>query len=510
MSETYEGSTSVIGTVAIPPDPSIARAIGGHHSLATALADLIDNSIDADASEVRIRFVENESGIVALRISDNGTGMSATSLLDAMTIGKRREYRAGSLGHFGMGLKAASLSQADSLSVWSSTGDEFAGMRLKRDAYASTSEGEYIATVDAESLFTSPNTTTGAFSGTVVQWNELRNLSRAADRMDRTAWLSHTVNDLCLQLGVTFHQLIEDGEITISIDIFDLDHSRPGILRSVDPIDPFAFRSSGAPGYPLMMKAVDSASGIRVPLEVHILPAKSESASAKLFGKARSESQGFYVYRNKRLLQAGGWNAVTTPRADLQLARVRIDIDDAWDSLLRINAEKHGVEFLPSLSSAIDKATSTEPAITFGEYLKEAQSVLKTAQKRRSELQPVAPIGKGFHPRIRSFITKSVPVDSSREPVNIRWKSFPNNDFFALELASSTIWLNQKYRKRLTGKDRAGMNDAPIVKTALFLLLQHLFAKQWLQSTTKEQLEVWQAAFNLAADVELDIWEDGD
>ena len=90
------------------------RDIG--YDLAAAVADLVDNSIDADAESVRIDVGHDLEG-GWIRIADDGVGMSEGQLDEAMRYGSARSYGASDLGHFGLGLKTASLSQGRRLTV---------------------------------------------------------------------------------------------------------------------------------------------------------------------------------------------------------------------------------------------------------------------------------------------------------------------------------------------------------------------------------------------------------
>src|SRR5438132_600670 len=94
------------GTVELPPDPRALDALGRNHSLETALADVVDNSIDAEATHVLIRFVQRESRLVGLYVVDNGHGIAPDVIDVAMTVGGRRDYGENDLGRFGLGLKA--------------------------------------------------------------------------------------------------------------------------------------------------------------------------------------------------------------------------------------------------------------------------------------------------------------------------------------------------------------------------------------------------------------------
>src|SRR5215475_1523372 len=90
------------------------RDIG--YDLPSAIADLVDNSIDAGAENVDVTFGE-DGARSWVRIADDGMGMSPTELDEAMRYGSDRSYSSSALGHFGLGLKTASLSQCRCLTV---------------------------------------------------------------------------------------------------------------------------------------------------------------------------------------------------------------------------------------------------------------------------------------------------------------------------------------------------------------------------------------------------------
>lgn len=89
------------------------------YSLETAVADLIDNSISAGATEIDI-FCTPALANPALAIIDNGGGMDADRLVAAMRHGAgnpRQPRTPGDLGRFGLGLKTASFSQCKRFTV---------------------------------------------------------------------------------------------------------------------------------------------------------------------------------------------------------------------------------------------------------------------------------------------------------------------------------------------------------------------------------------------------------
>ena len=111
--------------------PAAGRLIGSlrdmGYEFATAVADLVDNSIEADASTVSVD-IEFEGGDSWVRIADDGSGMAPVALREAMRYGSTRRYSDDDLGKFGLGLKVASLSQCRRLSVASRTGRDRAGI----------------------------------------------------------------------------------------------------------------------------------------------------------------------------------------------------------------------------------------------------------------------------------------------------------------------------------------------------------------------------------------------
>ncbi len=143
-------------------DPSIIRALGLHHTLVTAVADIIDNSIDAGAGHVLVRFLQTGSRISGLRIIDDGSGMDGTTLEAAMEYGVQRAYQDSDQGMFGVGMKAASISQADTFTVYSRAENaEPAGRRVSvtdrmdapvREDFSSDDAGKVLAGATPQAL----------------------------------------------------------------------------------------------------------------------------------------------------------------------------------------------------------------------------------------------------------------------------------------------------------------------------------------------------------------------
>lgn len=101
------------------PDPQRSGAMFARfgYSLSEAIADLVDNSIDAEATQILVRFVRTDEKIARVLIVDNGKGMKDEVLSEAMRFGSKSAKPANALGKYGFGLKSASLSQARIVTV---------------------------------------------------------------------------------------------------------------------------------------------------------------------------------------------------------------------------------------------------------------------------------------------------------------------------------------------------------------------------------------------------------
>jgi len=120
LSEAPAIMKAVQNGVELAPNPArlvrILAAVG--HTMPSAVADLVDNAISADATDIAITFGRPDAGHGRwMSITDNGSGMDPTTLAEAMRIGSSSEYENNSLGKYGYGLKGASWSQAKIFTV---------------------------------------------------------------------------------------------------------------------------------------------------------------------------------------------------------------------------------------------------------------------------------------------------------------------------------------------------------------------------------------------------------
>lgn len=313
------------------------RGLG--YSTAAALADVVDNAVSACATEVRLQFDWNgtESRISIL---DNGCGMTDAELEAAMTLGTINpldERNSMDLGRFGMGLKTASFSQCRRLTVASrSEGGELACLRWDLDAIAADPEGGWR-------MFEGPAPSSERFieplaslnSGTLVLWECMDRVVTPGSDLEHFADL---VDDVESRLAMIFHRLIEEPRPDFNLFING---------KLVAPWDPFMT------GHPA--KAMESPverrttpSGV-LRVQCHVLPHKDKLSNEEFVRAGGPEGwtsqQGFYVYRNKRLLLAGSWLGLGRGRVwnreeSHRLARIRVDIPNTADADWKIDVKK--------------------------------------------------------------------------------------------------------------------------------------------------------------------------
>lgn len=485
----------------VPPDPSIADAVGRHHTLGTAIADLVDNSIDAHAERVHIRFLSVSGAVYGLRIIDDGDGMDAARIDSAMTFAGRHEYAQDALGHFGLGLKAASLSQADVLDVYSrSSGGTAVGRRI--NSASPTRVWELDSGQVAEILVERSATIPGGSSakGTVVEWRGVRTFLSSSQEGERTAWLDATVEELRMHLGLVMHRIIAAGRVAITIDEYDTGVQEAGASRAVNPMDPFSYIAS--PGGEQVVALRGQLDGTAISLLAHVWPAaQADSPFFRLADRSGERKQGLYIYRNDRLLQAGGWNGIVHGSRDLAYARIVLDLDDTIVLHATINPEKSGVEFDADLREAVEQSTDRNGG-GFRDYLALAEQEAAVSRRRNRRPITLAEPKRGLSPELLETISRSVSF-SEHGPIEIRWRTMRGGSFTEIDLDRRTLWLNSRYREAL-GAETGEADDAPLIKMLLLLLYSRFFEGSMLGGREREELRTWNDLIMAALTEELE------
>jgi hypothetical protein len=486
---------------AVPPNPArllpALRNIG--YKLEHAISDLIDNSINARANNILIRFLTGEDKIQAVVIADDGDGMGEERITEAMRFGADEDfYPEGSLGKYGMGLKLASLSHAEVLTVISRKKGKACGRRWTPEGIA---KGWYLDKLDRKEIEPLLNDTWNGLdlskNGTLVVWKKLDKLPTSPKGLEQT--LRTIKNRLRRYLGLIFHRFISDGRISIKIDHKDINEPETNVFLTTEPLDPFKYGNQPHDDYPRLF-TVDMPEIGKMKIRTHIWPANSDSPEYKLGGNAASR-QGFYFYRNDRLIQVGGWNGLVESESEPHgsLARVVVDLPSDLEDKFGLNVQKSAVitpsNFIPSL-----KSSTSASGITFEDFRRTAQEVYRKSDDGHKHVAPMIPAGD--IPADIEKMAKTWFKDSSGKfrKIKVKWSSLKVPQLFILKLDTDTIILNENYRKQILGQRRRGKNDLPFVKTALFFMLRDFFKKKRLSKKDRELLDKIDAVLREAID----------
>ncbi len=307
------------------------RAIG--YSLEAAIADVVDNSIAAEARNIRINFFPVDEEYVY--ILDDGYGMNDEEITNAMQYGSKspNEVRdLNDLGRFGLGLKTASLSQCRSLTVVSKKYEKIVCRQWDLDYIASTEEWS-LKELEEEEIENLPglDALRALNTGTLVVWQNLDRMRLG--EVDFESAMGKKMDEVRAHLSLVYHRYLsnEMGNKKITITLNNL---------QIEPDDPFLEKKSEVPMDDETMVIGDS----RVIVRTYILPHPSKLGKAeidKLGGKEGiRRQQGFYVYRNKRLLVWGTWFHMMRQAELSKLVRIRVDIPNDLDDLWTLDIKK--------------------------------------------------------------------------------------------------------------------------------------------------------------------------
>lgn len=318
---------------------------GFGYTVQTAIADLIDNCITAEANNIWVDFVWNgQDSYVTIR--DDGIGMSENELVNAMRPGSQsplQQRSASDLGRFGLGLKTASFSQCRRLVVRSRKEKLNQSTRCwDLDYILQTGQWRLLRSISSETE-KRLSTFTDTICGTIVLWEILDRIVGEGGEVGGKAHsrFLQIIADVEQHIGITFHRFIsQPRRLQIFIN-----------GRQIDPWDPFL---SQEPSTQQLGEETLLFRGETIVVRPFILPHHSkisqETHKAAAGLKGWNAHQGFYIYRNKRLLIAGDWLGLPILKEEhYKLARIQVDIPNSIDSYWQIDVRKSKASPPPSL-----------------------------------------------------------------------------------------------------------------------------------------------------------------
>lgn len=454
--------------IELPPGASslteAMRDIG--YSLETAVADIIDNSITAHATEVNIHF-DFESSNSRLCVIDNGIGMSRDTLINAMRHGSkhpRTERPADDLGRFGLGLKTASFSQCRRLTVVSSQNKKLEAATWDLDT-VSNEDKWALDVLEPRDIAALPYIDELGETGTMVLWEKL---DRLHGRETLTKEILYEKIELVdRHLALVFHRFLS-GEIKGKKLNIKLNGHK------VDAFDPFCISNKATQ---LLPEEICHVEGHDVKIQPYILPHHSKlSPSEHEYYQTRSEfvsNQGVYVYRNNRLMAWGSWFRLVPKDESTKLARVKIDFPNALDELWTIDIKKSRAyppqEVRKKLRQVLNRIVeqSTRVHTRRGWKLIEENPVkCWTRQMEHGRVhyslnrdhpvissyrQMLEPNQQGFFSEVLAVIEDSIPVESIYSDYSMTPKSFDDEPTFSDEEIVSRL---ERIYEILTAEDQ--------------------------------------------------------
>lgn len=314
----------------IPPAKSLIqglRCIG--YNFSTALADIIDNSISSDAKHIQVLSNPDDEEPYVV-IFDDGHGMGFKELDNAMTLGSNRDEKEDSeyeLGRFGLGLKSASFSQCLRLIVASKNCNRINAMRY--DLKKIQEKNEWLLDIlDSNEIDSLPeiDLLKNAKTGTLVIWQCFDKIMEESDSFKNS--FINTIGAAKSHIELVFHRFWDDINISFN-------------GHRIEKRDPFL---TNAPNHQEGRTMTINVDGQDIFVTPFVLPYANSLTedNKRMLGNPKSiyDDQGFYIYRNKRLIIRGSWLRMKIRSEFNKLARVRVDIPSSLDSLWMLDVKK--------------------------------------------------------------------------------------------------------------------------------------------------------------------------
>lgn len=421
---------NILNTFIANPSTNMVDVISNSgYTLESAIADIIDNSLAAKAKNIDVNFVFDglNSKII---IKDDGLGMSEAKLKEAIIYAYRdiddfRELT--DIGRYSIGLNAASSSFCRCLFLTSKVAnDEQHSIKMDFEHIKKSKKWEiFVCENRKENKITTK-------SGTIVVWERLKiekDLVQNENLLLNQEGLYSYLRKVELHLSKVFYRYIEFHGVKIRIN---------GNL--IEGWDPF-FSSHINTQRPRKEEFMINGSLVRIecyvlPVSEHLSPAEKDYEFG--FGKNLEELQGFYIYREDRLICGGGWLDIEglniTPKANY--ARIGLFVDNTLDKYLSVNFLKNRVTLPFELAvklKPIARKTRSESSNNY-DYKKESRPykkkhnlvekpwiTTKTTNGVKAQINEK-------HPIIKS-ICKSLPSKQRKMLFDLLAKTLPIADF---------------------------------------------------------------------------------
>lgn len=474
MIETYE--------LANPNPEFLIKSIAEQgYSLETALADLMDNSITANANRIEVLTKVDKEPFI-LFIADNGNGMDQASLKKNMQFPSKSpedKRDISDLGRFGLGLKTASFSQTRIFTVLSRKkgSDKFFGLTWDVNHLKNSGKWEMILNSEEEinniiEQYTSIskehlNNSSEFIPNTIVVWKGLYKFENYVNEKNKQDALKEEITNTTSEyLSIVFHKFMERQNNRLQIRINN---------TLVNPFNPFPAENSNLRALEPLQKEFGNDF---VKIQGFVLPntsIKDDSNTWTPKNKSLMDMEGLYIYRADRLILFGGWNGLIKKMPRLQLGRLKIDIGNKVDHLFHLNVAKSQINIPHDLKNAFLRAIVDLKTEAQKEYFNHGlKSFKQRPTEYSSELFYKIATNKGVLLRINDEFPLLKSLKSS---LNSNQKAELN---FILKMSSNLInKVRQVDNIQITGDaEKDGISTVEIVKSIKELLTLGLSKEQ--------------------------------
>lgn len=326
------------------------------YTTSTAICDIIDNSIRANATFVKLLIIKDrkdysdskKNNIKEYIIIDDGDGMNRQGIIDALTLGSTDiNYETKSLSKFGLGLKSAAFSQGDLLDVISSDGNGFTKFQVSLPKIMNTKlyAADELDLNESDIKYTQDFLTTG--KGTIIRISEIRKNNHPS--------VSNTITELNTKVGVIYYYFIHELKLKIFISDFEVPGIDPLFIEEANQngnLDENLWDGTEVKWIEKKREILlDNETNISAELEITQLPYPpifrikhlGESKDSEIRKKylIDASNYGFYVYRNNRLISwASHLNGIIPYDQDFYAFRGRIFINNTADDFFNIDVKK--------------------------------------------------------------------------------------------------------------------------------------------------------------------------
>lgn len=325
----------------------------------TAAADIIDNSIAANASAINVKVELMEDGRKFVHFGDNGDGMNYEELFDAMRYGAKARTDLASLGKFGLGLKTASTSICISFTVISRKAkkDDFAVLSWDLDHVRDQDNWEMVQPVLSQDDLDLFEELCGD-KGTLVIWSKCdRLLSKHYEVPGGTperAAITRLSTKLIDHLSLVYYRFLDPKDTRTSNIVIYVNG------KAVEGWNPFFPARSeqvlNTTQQTIECELPDGSTAI-ASLKAWILPHSLDCTSEeKKLAKHSNKSQGFYVFRENRLIHESGWLSIhgwTALEPHMALLRLEFDFDHSLDEAFMVDVKKSRILLDPILEGYV-------------------------------------------------------------------------------------------------------------------------------------------------------------